>query len=102
VLGCTDDDENAELRRLGGGEPGLPSGSASSMDDLAERLEAIAEQLSDLALDRLRTAWSGAEHGGDPDPSLVGEERRLTRARRAVEKAAALLRSDGGSTSSQD
>jgi hypothetical protein len=59
------------------------------VDELRARLEGIAEELADLALDRLRLA------AGDPDPAerdrLVAEERRLTRARRAVEKAAALL-----------
>ena len=57
------------------------------MDDVRERLEGIAEELADLALDRLRQA------ADDPDERdrLVAEERRLTRARRAVEKAAALL-----------
>jgi hypothetical protein len=48
-------------------------------------LEVIAEQLADLALDRLREA---VEAGATAAPA---EERRLTRARRAVEKAAALL-----------
>jgi hypothetical protein len=57
------------------------------VDELRARLEGIAEELADLALDRLRLA------AGDPAERdrLVAEERRLTRARRAVEKAAALL-----------
>ena len=57
-------------------------------EDLATRLDAIAEELADHALDRLRQA-SDAD-ASDRD-RLVAEERRLTRARRAVEKAAALL-----------
>jgi exonuclease VII small subunit len=53
--------------------------------ELRERLEAIAEELADLALDRLRQA---VEAGATAVPAA---ERRLTQARRAVEKAAALL-----------
>ena len=56
-------------------------------EDLRQRLEGIAEELADLALDRLRAGVEG-------DVDAVGEERRLTRARRAVEKASYLL-SDG-------
>ncbi|MDQ3896270.1 MAG: hypothetical protein M3326_03285 [Actinomycetota bacterium] len=59
------------------------------LDHLRERLEGIAEELADLAIDRLRVAVDG-------DEGAAAEERRLTRARRAVEKAAALLRSDDG------
>lgn len=56
-------------------------------EDLRQRLEGIAEELTDLALDRLRAGVEG-------DVDAVGDERRLTRARRAVEKASYLL-SDG-------
>jgi len=49
-----------------------------------ERLEGVAEELADLALDRLRAAVDG-------DAGAAAEERRITRARRAVEKAAHLL-----------
>lgn len=57
------------------------------LEELVGRLDALAEDLADLALDRLRAA------GGEADPApAVAEERRLTRARRAVEKAAGLLR----------
>ncbi len=57
------------------------------MEEVRARLESIAEELADLALDRLQQA------AGDPAERerLVAEERRITRARRAVEKAAALL-----------
>ena len=54
------------------------------LDHLRERLEGMAEELADLALDRLRSAVDG-------DPDAAAEERRITRARRAVEKAANLL-----------
>lgn len=67
------------------------------IDELAERLGAIAEELGDLALDRLHQASEQVSQGGEPDPELLAEERRLTRARRAVEKAAALLAPGSGS-----
>ena len=58
------------------------------LSDIAERLGGLAEELSDLAIDRLRRA-------ADPDDpgsaEAEAEERRITRARRAVEKAAAIL-----------
>ena len=57
-----------------------------STEDVRERLETIAEELADLALDRLRSATE------DGDADAAAEERRITRARRAVEKAVALLR----------
>ncbi len=62
-----------------------------SLEELAERLSAIAEELGDLALDRLRQASDEVNTDGAPDPALLAEERRFTRARRAVEKAAVLL-----------
>jgi hypothetical protein len=54
---------------------------------LADRLDAIADELSDLALDVLRDA---VERGEQTRPA---EEKRLSQARRAVEKASHLLRS---------
>jgi hypothetical protein len=59
----------------------------TSFDDLADRLDAIAEELADLALDRLRTAVE--DSGAD---AAVAEERRLTRARRRIAEAASILR----------
>ncbi|HUY21051.1 MAG TPA: hypothetical protein VMV22_01790 [Acidimicrobiales bacterium] len=70
--------------------------------DLADRLEAIAEELGDLAFDRLRTATAAAGRGSTPDPAVVAEERRLTRARRAVEKAMVLLRTPTGAAPGAD
>jgi hypothetical protein len=64
----------------------------ADLDELADRLQGIAEELGDLAFDRLREATSGARRTGSPDPDLVAEEKRLTRARRAVEKAVTVLR----------
>ena len=59
---------------------------AGEFDDIRERLDAIAEELAELALIRLRES---IDAGGD---ELPVDERRLTRARHAVEKAAAILR----------
>jgi hypothetical protein len=59
--------------------------------DIADRLTAIAEELADLAIERLRRASDALRSGEEPDPGLVAEEKRVTRARRSVERAAALL-----------
>ncbi len=59
---------------------------AGEFDDIRGRLEVIAEELADLALARLRES---IDAGGN---ELPVDERRLTRARRAVEKAIAILR----------
>ena len=65
---------------------------STDLEDVRSRLDSLAEELADLALDRLREA---AESGDDRE-RLLAEERRLTRARRAVEKAAALLADRAG------
>ncbi len=59
---------------------------AGEPEDIRARLEAISEELADLAIARLRDS---IDAGGT---ELPVDERRLTRARRAVDKAAALLR----------
>jgi hypothetical protein len=59
--------------------------------DIAERLASISEELADLALDRLRELSQAVRAGGRPDPELTAEEKRITRARRSVDKAATLL-----------
>ena len=56
----------------------------ADVEDIRSRLEQIAEELRDLALDRLRAAVEAGATKSD-------EERRITRARNAVEKAARLL-----------
>lgn len=61
---------------------------AGELDAIRERLEAIADELADLAMIRLRES---IDAGGR---ELPVDEKRLTRARRSVEKAAAILRSD--------
>jgi hypothetical protein len=55
------------------------------LDDVRARLEGIAEELADMALTVLRDA---VDQGADKRPDL---EKRLTRARTAVEKAVNLL-----------
>jgi len=55
------------------------------IDEIRARLDSIAEDLADLAMARLRDSLD------DPDAGWAAVERRLTRARRAVEKAAHLL-----------
>ena len=56
----------------------------ADLDGLRERCEALAEELADAALELLGQAVDGDEEAGRI-------EKRVTRARRAVEKAAALL-----------
>ena len=58
---------------------------AGEFEDIRGRLEVLSEELADLALARLRES---IDAGGT---ELPVDERRLTRARRAVEKAAAIL-----------
>jgi hypothetical protein len=59
------------------------------IEPVRERLDAIAEELADLALERLRAAVEG-------DDDAAAEEKRITRARRAVEKASHLLAGRSG------
>ena len=59
----------------------------SELTDIADRLDQIAEDLAEHAIDRLKqSVRSGAS-------KTTSEEKRITQARRAVEKAAYLLRS---------
>ena len=58
---------------------------AGEFDEIRVRLEGISEELADLAIVRLRES---IDAGGT---ELPVDERRLTRARRAVDKAVALL-----------
>jgi len=58
---------------------------AGEFDDIRIRLEAITEELADLAIIRLRES---IDAGGQEIPV---DEKRLTRARRAIEKAIHLL-----------
>ncbi len=66
----------------------MMSDMVDKLHDISDRLAAIAEEIADLALESLRgSIEAGATR-------LSDEEKRLTRARRSVEKAAYLLRSD--------
>jgi hypothetical protein len=60
----------------------------ADMEEIRTRLEAIAEELADAAMDRLRVALAA---GGQ-----APEEKVITRARRSVERAAHLLAGLGG------
>jgi hypothetical protein len=63
---------------------------AGEFDEIRGRLEVISEELADLALVRLRESIDAG--GGE----LPVDERRLTRARRAVEKAIGILSEPDG------
>lgn len=54
-------------------------------DHLADRLDALVEELDELMFDQLREA--AADKAGRPP-----DDKRLTQARRAIEKASHLLR----------
>lgn len=55
--------------------------------ELADRLESMVEELDEVAFDRLREA------AADGETTRPSADRDLVRARRAVEKAAHLVRS---------
>lgn len=67
-----------------------------SYDELADRLDAISEDLADAAIGAL----SEAVRRGDR--SRPATEKTVTQARRAVEKAAHLLRSIDGDAASDE
>ena len=58
---------------------------AGEFDDIRARLETISEELADLAIARLRESIDAGGH------ELPVDEKLLTRARRAVDKAVVLL-----------
>jgi hypothetical protein len=60
----------------------------ADLDALRERLDALAEDLADAAIELVKQAIHG-----DEDARVT--EKRVTRARRAVEKASHLLAGDG-------
>jgi hypothetical protein len=60
--------------------------SLERREEIATRLDSIAEELAELAMDALRQA---IDDGATARPDA---ERRLSQARRAVEKAAGVLR----------
>ena len=62
------------------------------IEELLGRLEAIAGEIDDLAFDRLQAASSAAREKKTIESSLVTQEKQLSRARRAIEKALTELR----------
>ncbi len=65
------------------------------IEEVRSALEALEERLAELALDRLRqAAQAEAVAAGEERDGWLAQERRLTRARRAVARAAALLRGE--------
>lgn len=54
--------------------------------DLRQRLEDVAEALTDRSIERLRASLASGED------RVPDEEKELTRARRSIEKAIAILR----------
>ncbi|CAN5162319.1 hypothetical protein BH23ACT2_BH23ACT2_08030 [soil metagenome] len=58
---------------------------AGEFDDIRGRLEGIEEELAELAIARLRESIDAGGH------ELPVDEKRLTRARRSIVKAIALL-----------
>ncbi len=57
-----------------------------SYDNLVERLESIAADLDEMAFDRLREAVA------DGEVTRPADDKKLMQARRAIEKAASVLR----------
>jgi hypothetical protein len=67
------------------------SNTEDALEAMAERLEDVLEELSDMAIDALSRATAG-----DPDSAETGEalamERAILKARRGVEKSVLALR----------
>jgi len=66
-------------------EKGDNEAMAGEFDQILERLEGISDELADIAMGRLRSSLD------DEDVDSAIDERKITRARRAIEKAAHLL-----------
>jgi len=66
----------------------------STYEAIAERLEAIEEELRDLAYERLSDAAASPE--SDEAVAAVAEEKRILQARRAIAKAIQALRDHSG------
>lgn len=58
---------------------------AGEFDGIRRRLETISEELADLAMQRIKESIDAGGH------ELPVDEKRLARARRAVEKAISIL-----------
>lgn len=57
------------------------------LEEICARLDALSEDLAELAMSRLRDSIDAGGH------QLPVDEKLITRARRAIEKASGLLRS---------
>ena len=72
------------------------TGPSEAMEDVALRLEGMLQELGDMAMDALSRATAG-----DPDSNETGEalaeERRILKARRALERSVAALLEGSGS-----
>ena len=64
------------------------------LENATDKLRSLGEELSDIAMDLLRNAMSAEDHERVAAANL---ERRVTRARRSIEKAIALLDSPNAS-----
>ena len=62
---------------------------------LADRLEAIAEELADIAIARLQSAVGAGE------TAVPIDEKRITQARRAIDKAVHILRTQAGAATDE-
>jgi hypothetical protein len=69
---------------------------AADLEDLRARLTTIAEELADVALVQLRATVE------DGDADAARAEKKITRARRSVEKAAMLLADVDGAGADDD
>ncbi len=63
-----------------------------ALEELRGELASVGERLADLAIDQLREGLRGGEAAAQ---AAKQTEKRITRARRSVEKAAMLLSSSG-------
>jgi hypothetical protein len=72
------------------------TGPSEAVEGMALRLEGILQELGDMAMDALSRATAG-----DPDSKETGEalaeERRILKARRALERSVAALLEGSGS-----
>ncbi len=79
----------------GAAHAAAPVSGDEAVAELAERLDGVLEELTDMALDALRLASAG-----DPDSAETGEalalEKRIVKARRALERCVAALRGGSG------
>jgi hypothetical protein len=65
---------------------GSEGAAVGGYDELIDRLEAVAADLDEIAFDRLREAVA------DGETARPANDRQLMQARRAIEKAVAVLR----------